>query len=48
GFDGRLADGADGDREWISSTIRDALEAEDSAGERYRSVLRDGTVPAAD
>ncbi|PGF15304.1 7,8-didemethyl-8-hydroxy-5-deazariboflavin synthase subunit CofG [Natrinema sp. CBA1119] len=48
GFDGRLADGADDDRKWISPTIRDALEAEDSAGERYRSVLRDGTAPAAD
>ncbi|PCR89954.1 7,8-didemethyl-8-hydroxy-5-deazariboflavin synthase subunit CofG [Natrinema ejinorense] len=40
GFDGRVADGADGgDREWISATIRDALSADDSAGERYRSVL---------
>ncbi|MFB1066494.1 7,8-didemethyl-8-hydroxy-5-deazariboflavin synthase subunit CofG [Natrinema sp. H-ect4] len=44
GFDGRLADGADGDRKWISPTIRDALEAEDSAGERYRTVLRDETA----
>ncbi|MBZ6493458.1 7,8-didemethyl-8-hydroxy-5-deazariboflavin synthase subunit CofG [Natrinema longum] len=40
GFDGRVADGADGgDREWISATIRDALSADDPAGERYRSVL---------
>ncbi|QLK25930.1 7,8-didemethyl-8-hydroxy-5-deazariboflavin synthase subunit CofG [Natrinema zhouii] len=44
GFDGRVADGADGGREWISPTIRDALEADDSAGERYRSVLRDETA----
>ncbi|QLG50929.1 7,8-didemethyl-8-hydroxy-5-deazariboflavin synthase subunit CofG [Natrinema halophilum] len=45
GFDGVLADGAgfDGsnaERNWISPTIRDALEADDPAGERYRSVLR--------
>ncbi len=49
GFDGRVADGAgsggsDGSRDWISSTIRNALAADDSAGERYRAVLRDGTA----
>ncbi|ADB59540.1 7,8-didemethyl-8-hydroxy-5-deazariboflavin synthase, CofG subunit [Haloterrigena turkmenica DSM 5511] len=49
GFDGVAADGTayanDGrdpnvDREWISPTIREALEADDEAGERYRRVLR--------
>ncbi|MDJ1431250.1 7,8-didemethyl-8-hydroxy-5-deazariboflavin synthase subunit CofG [Halostagnicola sp. A-GB9-2] len=41
-FDGVLAEGAN-EGAWISPTIRDALEAEDEAGERYRSVLREGT-----
>ena len=45
GFDGQVADGAGGDaRTWISSTIRNALTADDPAGERYRAVLRDGTT----
>ncbi|MGQ3411905.1 7,8-didemethyl-8-hydroxy-5-deazariboflavin synthase subunit CofG [Natrinema sp. LN54] len=48
GFDGTLADGADGDREWISPTIRDALGGDGSAGRRYRSVLRDETAATAD
>ncbi|ELY70971.1 7,8-didemethyl-8-hydroxy-5-deazariboflavin synthase subunit CofG [Natrinema versiforme] len=48
GFDGVLADGADGDREWISPTIRDALGGDGSAGRRYRSVLRDETAATAD
>ncbi|AGB36326.1 7,8-didemethyl-8-hydroxy-5-deazariboflavin synthase subunit CofG [Natronococcus occultus] len=46
-FDGVPADGADAgtaDREWISPRIRDALEAEDASGERYRRVLR-GAAP---
>ncbi|MDS0473877.1 7,8-didemethyl-8-hydroxy-5-deazariboflavin synthase subunit CofG [Natrinema sp. 1APR25-10V2] len=47
-FDGRLADGADAGREWISPTIRDALAADDTAGRRYRAVLRDETAAAAD
>ncbi|ELZ10514.1 FO synthase subunit 1 [Natrinema thermotolerans DSM 11552] len=47
GFDGRLADGADGDRKWISAAIRAALEADDAAGGRYRSVLRDGETAAS-
>ncbi|MFA9501874.1 7,8-didemethyl-8-hydroxy-5-deazariboflavin synthase subunit CofG [Natrinema sp. H-ect1] len=47
GFDGVLADGADGDREWISAAIRAALEADDAAGGRYRSVLRDGETAAS-
>ncbi|SEW02752.1 7,8-didemethyl-8-hydroxy-5-deazariboflavin synthase subunit CofG [Natrinema salifodinae] len=46
-FDGAAADGtengagADGesDRQWISSTIRNALAADDDAGSRYRAVL---------
>ncbi|WP_265110157.1 7,8-didemethyl-8-hydroxy-5-deazariboflavin synthase subunit CofG [Halosolutus halophilus] len=43
-FDGVPAEGADdGDREWISPTIRSALAADDAAGDRYRGVLRDGT-----
>ncbi len=41
-FDGVLAEGAD-EGAWLSSPIRDALEAADEAGERYRSVLRTGT-----
>ncbi|WP_254528807.1 7,8-didemethyl-8-hydroxy-5-deazariboflavin synthase subunit CofG [Natrinema gelatinilyticum] len=50
-FDGLVADGADDDgsdgkRDWISPTIRDALEAADPAGERYRSVLRGETTTA--
>jgi len=49
GFDGRVADGADGDdRTWISPTIRNALVATDSAGERYRAVLRDETTARSD
>ncbi|ELY42793.1 7,8-didemethyl-8-hydroxy-5-deazariboflavin synthase subunit CofG [Natronorubrum tibetense] len=53
GFDGVAADGTaeagDGrdpnaDREWISPTIREALEADGDAGERYRSVLRSETT----
>ena len=49
GFDGVAADGTAGasdgrdpnaDREWISPTIRAALEADGPAGERYRRVLR--------
>ncbi|GAB7018534.1 7,8-didemethyl-8-hydroxy-5-deazariboflavin synthase subunit CofG [Halostagnicola bangensis] len=40
-FDGVLAEGAN-EGAWISPTIRDALEAENEAGERYRSVLREG------
>ncbi|APX97067.1 7,8-didemethyl-8-hydroxy-5-deazariboflavin synthase subunit CofG [Natronorubrum daqingense] len=52
-FDGVAADGTVGasgnrnpnaDREWISPTIRDALAADDEAGERYRSVLRSETT----
>ncbi|TYL40107.1 7,8-didemethyl-8-hydroxy-5-deazariboflavin synthase subunit CofG [Natronococcus pandeyae] len=40
GFDGRPADGTDaGNRRWISSTIRTALEADGDAGRRYRAVL---------
>ncbi|WP_222919866.1 7,8-didemethyl-8-hydroxy-5-deazariboflavin synthase subunit CofG [Natrinema sp. SYSU A 869] len=51
GFDGQVADGAgsggsDGSRDWISPTIRDALAADDSAGERYRAVLQDETATA--
>ncbi|MFC4543932.1 7,8-didemethyl-8-hydroxy-5-deazariboflavin synthase subunit CofG [Halosolutus amylolyticus] len=39
-FDGVPAERADdGDREWISPTIRSALVADDAAGDRYRSVL---------
>ncbi|GAB3668216.1 7,8-didemethyl-8-hydroxy-5-deazariboflavin synthase subunit CofG [Halopiger thermotolerans] len=49
GFDGVPADGTAGaagdrspeaDREWLSSTIREALSADDDAGRRYRAVLR--------
>ncbi|ELY58627.1 7,8-didemethyl-8-hydroxy-5-deazariboflavin synthase subunit CofG [Natronolimnohabitans innermongolicus] len=52
GFDGVAADGTAGaagghdpgaDREWLSPTIREALEADDEAGKRYRAVLRTGT-----
>ncbi|SDQ26675.1 7,8-didemethyl-8-hydroxy-5-deazariboflavin synthase subunit CofG [Natronobacterium texcoconense] len=43
GFDGVPAEGTNGgndsSREWISSTIRDALTADDEAGRRYRSVI---------
>ncbi|MFA9425536.1 7,8-didemethyl-8-hydroxy-5-deazariboflavin synthase subunit CofG [Natronorubrum sp. A-ect3] len=48
GFDGVPADGTAGasdgrdpsaDREWISPTIREALESDDAAGRRYRAVL---------
>jgi 7,8-didemethyl-8-hydroxy-5-deazariboflavin synthase len=42
GFDGVAADGTGADdrgREWISPEIRDALEADDAAGRRYRAVL---------
>ncbi|MFC4436624.1 MULTISPECIES: 7,8-didemethyl-8-hydroxy-5-deazariboflavin synthase subunit CofG [Natrialbaceae] len=45
-FDGVGADGTGPDetsREWISPQIRDAIEADDSAGDRYRRVLRHGT-----
>ncbi|WP_408959355.1 7,8-didemethyl-8-hydroxy-5-deazariboflavin synthase subunit CofG [Natrinema sp. 74] len=51
GFDGRVADGADGadgGRKWLSPTIRDALAADNVAGRRYRAVLRDETAAAAD
>lgn len=48
GFDGVLADGADGNRDWISPTIRDALSGDSSDGRRYRSVLRDETAATAD
>ncbi len=34
GFDGRVADG-----EWLSEPIREAIAADDGAGERYRAVL---------
>ena len=45
GFDGRVADGADSDdRAWVSSTVRNALTADEPAGERYRAVLRDETT----
>ncbi|WP_246998628.1 7,8-didemethyl-8-hydroxy-5-deazariboflavin synthase subunit CofG [Halosolutus gelatinilyticus] len=53
GFDGIPADGTagaagdrrpDADREWISPTIRDAIEADDEAGARYRAVLRGETT----
>ncbi|MFD1563776.1 7,8-didemethyl-8-hydroxy-5-deazariboflavin synthase subunit CofG [Haloarchaeobius amylolyticus] len=44
GFDERVADGADGGREWLSAAIRDALTADGPAGKRYRSVLRDETA----
>ncbi|WP_255192989.1 7,8-didemethyl-8-hydroxy-5-deazariboflavin synthase subunit CofG [Natronobeatus ordinarius] len=40
-FDGVLADGAEGDREWLSPPIREALAADDAAGERYRAVLEE-------
>ncbi|MDQ2050012.1 7,8-didemethyl-8-hydroxy-5-deazariboflavin synthase subunit CofG [Natronolimnohabitans sp. A-GB9] len=48
GFDGVAADGTagaadtrnpDADRKWLSATIREALEGDDTAGRRYRSVL---------
>ncbi|MDG5758119.1 7,8-didemethyl-8-hydroxy-5-deazariboflavin synthase subunit CofG [Natronococcus sp. A-GB1] len=41
-FDGVAAAGTDArddEREWIPSRIRDALEADDAAGDRYRAVL---------
>ncbi|SFS67835.1 7,8-didemethyl-8-hydroxy-5-deazariboflavin synthase subunit CofG [Halostagnicola kamekurae] len=41
-FDGVPAAGAD-EGGWISQSIREALEADDEAGRRYRSVLREGT-----
>ena len=49
GVDGRPAAGmggsgnstADGRRDWISPRIREALTADDDAGERYRAVLAD-------
>ncbi|AHF98599.1 radical SAM protein [Halostagnicola larsenii XH-48] len=41
-FDGAPAAGAE-EGAWISPSIRDAIEADDEAGTRYRSVLRDGT-----
>ncbi|MGM0389582.1 MAG: 7,8-didemethyl-8-hydroxy-5-deazariboflavin synthase subunit CofG [Natrinema limicola] len=47
-FDGTVAEGADGDRDWLSPTVRDALAADDPAGERYRAVLRDRTTTLAD
>jgi FO synthase subunit 1 len=47
GFDGAVADGADGGREWIAPPIRDALAADDPAGRRYRAVLRDEAAVAA-
>jgi FO synthase subunit 1 len=31
---------------WISETIRDAIAADDAAGERYRTVVADGMPPA--
>jgi FO synthase subunit 1 len=37
---GRAGDG------WISARIRQALAAEDVAGERYRTVIADGSPPA--
>jgi 7,8-didemethyl-8-hydroxy-5-deazariboflavin synthase len=42
GFDGAAAEGTgpEGDREWLSPTIRAAIEADNAAGERYRDVLR--------
>ncbi|KDE58936.1 radical SAM protein [Halostagnicola sp. A56] len=40
-FDGVPAAGAD-EGGWISPAIRDAFEADDEAGRRYRSVLREG------
>ncbi|AXR79463.1 7,8-didemethyl-8-hydroxy-5-deazariboflavin synthase subunit CofG [Natrarchaeobaculum sulfurireducens] len=49
GFDGVPAAGttstADGDteREWLSRTIREALTADDEAGQRYRQVLESNT-----
>lgn len=45
GFDGVPAEGTESEyasREWISSTVRDALTAADEAGRRYRSVLGTG------
>ena len=39
GFDGVPAAGADGEREWLSPVICEALAADDEAGERYRAVL---------
>ncbi|RZV08475.1 FO synthase subunit 1 [Natrinema hispanicum] len=48
GFDGTAADGADGGRNWLSPTIRNALAADDPAGERYRAVLRDETTARSD
>lgn len=40
-FDGVPAAGAEAG-DWISPSIRNALEADDEAGTRYRSVLREG------
>jgi 7,8-didemethyl-8-hydroxy-5-deazariboflavin synthase len=42
GFAGAAAEGTgpEGDREWLSPTIRAAIEADNAAGERYRNVLR--------
>ena len=48
GFDGTAADGVDGGRNWLSPTIRNALAADDPAGERYRAVLRDETTARSD
>ncbi|WP_115864028.1 7,8-didemethyl-8-hydroxy-5-deazariboflavin synthase subunit CofG [Halorussus litoreus] len=41
--DSRTSDDSDPNEEWISDPIRDALGADDEAGERYRDVL-DGTA----
>ncbi len=45
-FDGVAAvgTGPDGDRDWISPTIRSALTADDEAGDRYRAVLETGSA----
>ncbi|MFC3957003.1 7,8-didemethyl-8-hydroxy-5-deazariboflavin synthase subunit CofG [Halovivax cerinus] len=36
---------ATGERDWLSPRIREAIEADDESGERYRSVLESGTNP---
>ncbi|WP_276252536.1 7,8-didemethyl-8-hydroxy-5-deazariboflavin synthase subunit CofG [Halomontanus rarus] len=48
-FGGRPAVGTEGGPGWISPRIREALEAEDDAGRRYRAVLEGeaADVPAA-
>jgi 7,8-didemethyl-8-hydroxy-5-deazariboflavin synthase len=48
-FDGIPAEGTGtdfegSDREWISPRIQTAIEADDPAGERYRTVLRGGSL----